>query len=120
MYDFGMTLKELRKKKGMTQKRLAALLDVSEGTISRYESNQVCPSFETMRSISAILGVSIDDLYGTEQRFTISTTGLSEEQKTILAHLADTFSAMNNNALRHVSEERYALLGHIVAELIRQ
>lgn len=119
MYDFGLTLKNLRKKKGITQKKLASLLNVSEGTVSRYESNQVYPPFETVRAISVILGVLADELYGTEKRFTVSTTGLSEEQKRLITVLAEVFSSINSGTARHIPEERFALLGHLTAELLK-
>ncbi|MCM1054200.1 MAG: helix-turn-helix domain-containing protein [Bacteroides sp.] len=119
MYDFGLTLKNLRRKKGLTQKKLASLLEVSEGTVSRYESNQVYPPFETVRAIAAILGTSADELYGMEKRFTVSAAGLSDGQKKILSDLADTFSAMNGSSPLRIPEERYNLLGHIAAELLK-
>ena len=42
-YDFGVLLKELREKKGMTQEQLAKKLGVSKGSVSGYEHNISMP-----------------------------------------------------------------------------
>lgn len=39
--EVGRKIRELRKEKGMTQKELAYLVDLSEGSISKYENGKV-------------------------------------------------------------------------------
>lgn len=53
-YDFGLILRGLREKSGITQKQLGNKIGVSEGMISRYENNMSEPPFDTMRSFAAI------------------------------------------------------------------
>lgn len=117
-YDFGELLRKKRTEKGMTQGQLAAKLGLSVTAISKYESNTASPTFETMRSLAAILNVSMDELYGTEQRFTMSTYGMHEQQIQLLKELAKQFRS-KNNAEKGITEEQYTLLGKILSELLK-
>lgn len=57
-----MRLKELRKKRKITQQRLAIELNMCQNTISRYE-NEVCEAdYETLIRIADYFNVSIDYL----------------------------------------------------------
>lgn len=116
-FDFGATLKNLRKQRGYTQKRLAAVLDLSETTISKYESNIAVPPFETIRAIAAWFNVSIDVLAGNEPPNTVSLDGLDQQQIETIQALVKSYSAKNHN----ISSEQqdYELLGHVADCLIR-
>lgn len=57
--DFGATLKTLRTTRGWSQKELAKRINRSANTIWRYENNLQEPTLDTLRSFSAIFGVSI-------------------------------------------------------------
>lgn len=116
MYDFGLKLRELRKKHNMTQKKLADKLNITEGSISKYESNTATPPFDTLLSIAAIFNVSIDELCGTQQRGVLSLHGLSDEQVNILQDLSDIF---RNNSNKKLTPEQYNILGRVVAELTK-
>ena len=100
-YDFGIILRDLRKSKGYTQKRLADMLGLSVTAVSKYEINQSSPPLETLRAISNIFNVSIDELLGTEQRGKLSTTGLSEEQTDIVRKLIASFRNNSSAQDRH-------------------
>ena len=119
MYDFGKMLHDLRKRRRMTQKQLADKLGVTEATISRYESNTATPPLDTLRSIAVIMNVSLDELLGTEQRFTVSVFGLSEQQTEIIQGLIESFRGLNAHSFPIISAENYALLGKITAELTK-
>ena len=60
-------LQELRKSKGMTQEELAEVLYVSRTAISKWESGRGTPSIESLKQISALFSVSIDDLLSAEK-----------------------------------------------------
>ena len=60
-------LQELRKSKGMTQDELAEVLYVSRTAISKWESGRGTPSIESLKQISALFSVSIDDLLSAEK-----------------------------------------------------
>ena len=58
----GNNIKDLRKKKGLTQKDMASLLNIPSSTYSNYENNNREPGKKILLNISEILGVSIYDL----------------------------------------------------------
>ena len=55
-------LKKYRKEKGITQIRLSIEAEVTQETISAYESGKAMPSAETLIKMADFLGVSIDFL----------------------------------------------------------
>ena len=113
-FDFGAVLKDLRKQKGYTQKRLAEVLNVSETTISKYESNIAIPPFETMRAIAAWFNISLDVLAGNEEPRTLSLYGLSDKQVKIIKELVRLFNEKNNSTGKVLPNEQYELIGRIV------
>lgn len=63
----GSRLKKLRVSKGETQCELAEVLHVTPAAISLYELGQRMPSDETKMKYSRHYGVSVQDLFFTEQ-----------------------------------------------------
>lgn len=116
MYDFGLTLKKYRNAKKLTMKTLSGKIGVTEGTISRYENNLISPTLETLRALSGILGVSLDELCGTETRGTASLYGLTDEQAAITKDLITAFRNHNEAFKKQITSEHYELLGKITAE----
>ncbi len=57
-----MRLKEIRKRKGFSQARLAMELNTSQNTISRYETGEREPSLNELIKIADYFNVSIDYL----------------------------------------------------------
>lgn len=57
-----IAIKEIRKQKLMSQADLAALVDTTPATISRYESGARIPDLETAAKIAKALGCKVDDL----------------------------------------------------------
>ena len=60
--DFGNFIGTLRKEKGLTQKELALMLDVTDKAVSRWETAKNYPDIETLEKLAAALGVSISEL----------------------------------------------------------
>lgn len=67
-----MKLRELRQSHGMTLKQVAALIGVSEASVSMYERGINEPDIKTIRILADYFGVTIDELVGhdiqTDQR----------------------------------------------------
>ena len=59
---FGDKLISLRKKHGLSQEELAAKLNVSRQSVSKWESNDTYPETEKIIKICNIFDCSMDDL----------------------------------------------------------
>ena len=64
----GSFIAALRRAKGMTQKDLAALLHVSDKTVSRWETGEGAPELALIPAIAEIFGVSCDELLRGERK----------------------------------------------------
>lgn len=62
----GERLKFLRTEKGLGQNKLASLLDVSNASISLWETGKQLPSAEAVFKLATFFGVSADFLLGIE------------------------------------------------------
>ena len=59
-------LSDMRQKRldlGLSQQALAEFLDVSVGTVRRWENTDCVPSLKNMRSIRVFINSSPDDIY---------------------------------------------------------
>lgn len=57
-------IKELRKKKGLTQKELASLIGISQNTLSYWENGVYDVDNKSLQRLAVIFDVSIDYLLG--------------------------------------------------------
>lgn len=76
--NIGKNIQKYRKEKGLTQKELASLCGIAQGTIQQYELGKREPRFDTLELIAAKLDVfiidllDIDELSPTQQFETLS------------------------------------------------
>ena len=57
-------LKEIRKRKHLTQKEIAEKLHITQATYSGYENQKYAPTIETLCELSSILETPIDEIVG--------------------------------------------------------
>ncbi len=80
----GVRLKELRKRKGLTQDELARKVHLTKSAISYYENNLRIPTVPNLHELAGALGVSYDFLMGNDKLATIDEGDdlfyLSEEE----------------------------------------
>lgn len=62
-YITGKVIKELREKQNMTQKQLAEMLNISDKTISKWETDRGLPDISIVESLAKALGVSMAELF---------------------------------------------------------
>lgn len=79
-YDFGLRLRRLRKRKGLSQTALAKKLGVTKTTIYRYERNTLSPTLDRAIQLVQILDTSLDFLAGLDKVTTITVDGLTEKE----------------------------------------
>ena len=102
----GDRIKLYRENKNMTQNDIADILDVSAGTVSKYESGALEPNIESLKRLSELFGISIDELLNDEKKkFDISKINVLDilrEQKEMklkgnLYHRTQVSFAYNTN-----------------------
>lgn len=60
--EFGAKIADLRKEKGLTQAQLADLLNISNKTVSRWETGEGYPEITLLSPLARALGVTVDEL----------------------------------------------------------
>ncbi|AEV67715.1 helix-turn-helix domain-containing protein [Acetivibrio clariflavus] len=58
----GNLIYNLRKEKGMTQKQMANIMNISDKTISKWERGLGCPDVSLLPELSSLLGVNIEKI----------------------------------------------------------
>ncbi len=71
-------LKELRKKKGLTQEELASSLNVSRQAITKWESGEGTPDIDNLKNIALFFHVSVDYLVDSKTEKTLDLKGKFE------------------------------------------
>ena len=61
-YVTGAVIRKLREKNNMTQAELAARLNVSDKTISKWETAKGYPDISLLEPIAKVFGISINEL----------------------------------------------------------
>ena len=61
-----LKIREVRKKRNLTQIQLAKLTGISKSSISRYEREEIWPDMLEMEWIALALDVKITDLFDSE------------------------------------------------------
>ena len=89
MVDFGERLKTLRQSKGLTQQQLSEKLGLTKSVISAYETNMRLPSYNVLKHIPAIFGVTTDYLLGMNRAKVIDASLLSESDYLMVVGLVN-------------------------------
>lgn len=97
--EFNEKLKELRKQHNMTQEQLAEKLYVSRTAISKWESGKGYPNIESLKNISKIFSVSIDDLLSNNELLQVAES----ENKSNISKLSSLiFGILDLMALAYI------------------
>lgn len=101
--SIGSNIAKLRKKCGLTQLALAEKLNISDKTVSKWESGQGYPDITLFPALSALFGVTIDYLMLGEKRgIAVAGTTIADivkviedyPEKGMLAHITDVSYAV--------------------------
>ncbi|NLJ20294.1 MAG: helix-turn-helix transcriptional regulator [Bacteroidales bacterium] len=79
--EFNDKLQQLRKQKNLTQEELAEALYVSRTAISKWESGRGYPSIDSLKAISKLFSVSVDELLSGEELISIAEMENKEKAK---------------------------------------
>lgn len=101
----GNIIAKLRKKSGLTQQRLAEMLDVSDKAVSKWENGQGYPDITIFPKLSALFGVTVDYLmFGPKKGISIAGNIIADIVKSI-----DVYP--NVGMMAKVSDVSYAVGG---------
>ena len=65
--NIGQRIADFRKEKHLTQEQLGEAVGVTNRTVSKWESGVSMPGIDLVPTIAAALGISLDQLFGTEK-----------------------------------------------------
>lgn len=111
----GKTIRQIRKEKGITQKKLSELSGIAEITVRQYEADKYSPKIQQVEKIAAALNVSPFDIMGADYwDATIDTGQLAKEASALdfvgsaygedAVQLLSDFLSLNDTGKRKVSE----------------
>lgn len=89
----GLKIKELRKRKGLTQEELAELIQMEQNSISVIESGRNFPTLGTLEKIAKVLDVNLSDFFDYDY---------IEDIDVIKASTEDIISKMDDKQLRQL------------------
>lgn len=84
--SFSEKLVQLRKREKMSQEQLAALLDVTRQSVSKWESGQTYPEMDKLLAMCKIFKCSLDDLTNDE----VTTVNIGDKKKGNLNDFVDS------------------------------
>lgn len=112
MTPFGAKLRELRGKRGLTQKQMAAALNVSAAYLSALEhGHRAAPSFDFVQRVIGYFNVIWDDAEELQRlaamsnpKVSIDTSGLSPQATELANLLAQRIASMTKEELEALLE----------------
>ena len=111
MLNFGERLKRARERKGLTQAQVMQLTNVSDKSLSRYETNASAPDPDTIQELILLYDVSSDYLFGlTEEMGHAAPRGDSETAPVLLSDAAVAALGELSPEARAKAEEYIAML----------
>ncbi|GAA0125239.1 hypothetical protein UT300019_11410 [Clostridium sp. CTA-19] len=81
--EFNEKLQRLRAQRNLTQEQLAKQLYVSRAAISKWESGKGYPNIESLKCISKLFSVSIDELLSGEELISLAETENSSNMQKV-------------------------------------
>ena len=66
--SFSKNLKQLRERRRISRRVLSELCGLSKNSIARYERGEQVPASDALKALSDFFGVTMDELWGSEQK----------------------------------------------------
>ena len=96
IYGFSDKLKQLRKKRHLSQRQLAQRLGIAKSTISQFENDITYPSADILLEMCIIFDTKSDYLLGLDNKEWISVDGLNKVQKEAIQNMVDSLKNKND------------------------
>ncbi len=95
--SMGSFLSELRKEKGLTQRELSEILNVSDKTVSHWERDEHSPDLSMLPILAEFFGVSCDELIKGERK---------AENNPSDSHLSSNVTQDSENFVKNLNKEK--------------
>lgn len=110
----GQLITELRKEKGLTQKQLADILNVTDKAVSKWERGLSFPDISMLEPLSEVLDISIMEILAGERQDEKETLSREEALK-----LINDSVELSDEEIRHKKERsRFVIIILIVISLL--
>lgn len=119
MFDFGLRIKELRQKRGMSQEALGRRINRSKSVICSYENNLKIPPLDVLTDIAAVFNVSLDYLVGIDKNQMVSVEGLSNTQRALIETILFEFHDKSSKA-SGLTQRQQEILGGLMQEFSKK
>lgn len=96
--EIGHEIAKLREKKGISQKELATILNVSPGAVALWEVNKRCPSLESLVNIADYFNTSMDVFFINDRKSSDFVPFKIEHKSSQGLRLLDLFESMNEES----------------------
>lgn len=96
--EIGHEIAKLREKKGISQKELATILNVSPGAVALWEVNKRCPSLESLVNIADYFNTSMDVFFINDRKNSDFVPFKIEHKSSQGLRLLDLFESMNEES----------------------
>ncbi len=104
----GQFIKELRKEKHITQEELAEKLNVSNRTVSRWETGTNMPDISILVELSEILDVSIPEIINAERK----SEKMNGESKELAQSMSDYATTEKEGLVKEI--RRFSIIGTVL------
>ncbi len=97
MKTIGQNIASYRKKKGITQEKLAEVCNVTPQAVSKWENDLSCPDIAILRLLAHTLGVTVDELLNEEDAFVALAPSEDRKGKILRIRVLDGDDKVNVN-----------------------
>lgn len=115
MVDLGIILQGLRKQYKLTQADVARKMNVSVGTVARWEGNAAIPSAERLIQLSILYNVPLNYLVGIDTEKSIAIDKLTKRQQNVIYDLVAEFQR-KKGVEKSLTAKQHEILGVLLEE----
>lgn len=90
IYGFSDKMRQLRKKRHLSQRQLAEKLGIAKSTVSKFENDITYPSADILLEMCIIFDIKADYLLGLDNKEWISVDGLNKTDKDAIQNMVNS------------------------------
>lgn len=109
-YVTGKIIKELREQKNLTQKQLADMLQISDKTVSKWETDRGLPDIGLIEGLAGSLGISVAELLTGEYAVNSNRSSNMKKMKFYVCPVC-------GNVIQSTGEGTYSCCGIVLPQL---